>query len=99
VNVVSNSLVGHPFWNVRRARWFLAALHVPAMAIPLVNAVTGVVGDPGSPVVVVVLAALAAGGLQLRHSFAAARGERPPGWQWTGLALTALVYLPMVRFT
>jgi two-component system, NarL family, sensor histidine kinase DesK len=46
-----------------------------------------------------VLAALAIGALQLRHSFAAARGERPRRWPWTLLALAVLVYLPMVWFT
>ena len=45
------------------------------------------------------LIALAIGGLQLRHSFAAARGERPAGAGWTFLALSVLVYLPMVWFT
>src|SRR6266542_3787023 len=52
-------------------------------------------GAPAVPA----LAALAIGGLQLRHTLAAARGERPRGWQWTGLALLVLVYLPMVWFT
>jgi two-component system sensor histidine kinase DesK len=45
-----------------------------------------------------VLAAVAIGALQLRHSFAAARGQRPRGWRWTLLTLLVLVYLPMVRF-
>ena len=39
---------------------------------------------------------LAIGALQLRHSFAAARGQRPCHWPWTLLALTVLVYLPML---
>ncbi len=48
---------------------------------------------------IAVLAALAVGALQLRHSFAAAGGERPRGWPWTLSALIVLVYLPMVWFT
>jgi two-component system sensor histidine kinase DesK len=98
MSVVTNSAAGHPLRTVRRARWFLVALHVLAVAIAPVNAITGFVGQPRNPAAPV-LAALAIGGLQLRHTFAAARGERPRGWQWTGLALAVLVYLPMVWFT
>jgi len=97
MSVVTNGSMGHPLWTVRRARWFLVALHIAAAAVAPVNAISGLVGQPGNPAVAV-LAALAIGGLQLRHTFAAARGERPRGWQWTGLALTVLVYLPMVWF-
>jgi two-component system sensor histidine kinase DesK len=43
--------------------------------------------------------AAAIGGLQLRHSLATARGERPADWPVTFLALAALVYVPMWWFT
>jgi two-component system, NarL family, sensor histidine kinase DesK len=83
---------------VRRARWFLFGLHVALLAVGPILTIAGFDGDPGSPAVVLPVA-LAIGVLQLRHSFAAARGERPRGWPWTLLALVLLVYLPMVRFT
>jgi two-component system sensor histidine kinase DesK len=95
---VTASAVGHPLWTVRRARWFLVALHIPAVAVAPIDVITGI-GGPSSGPAVPVLAVLAVGGIQLRHSFAAARGERPRGWPWTLLALTVLVYLPMAWFT
>ncbi len=98
MSVVTDASVGLPLWTGRRARWLLVALHVPAVAVAPINVITGLVGHPRNPAVPV-LAALAIGGLQLRHTLAAARGERPRGWQWTGLALLVLVYLPMVWFT
>jgi two-component system sensor histidine kinase DesK len=76
----------------------LIALHVPFVAsgpvatIPRHQLALG-------PAVLLVVVALAIGGLQLRHSFAAARGERPPGGPWTFAALTGLVYLPLWWFT
>ena len=88
---------GQPLSTVRRARWFLIGLHIPLLAVAPVFTITGFEGDTGSPAIAV-LAALAIGALQLRHSFAAARGERPRGWPWTLVALTVFVYLPMVWF-
>jgi two-component system, NarL family, sensor histidine kinase DesK len=82
---------------VRRGRGFLFGLHVALVAVAPVFTVTGFQGDPGDPVPAVA-AAVAVAALQLRHSFAAARGERPRGWPWTLAALAALVYLPMLRF-
>ena len=94
---VTVSFVGRPLSTVRRARWFLLGLHIALLAVAPVFTITGFEGDPGSPAIAV-LAALAIGALQLRHSFAAARGERPRRWPWTLLALIVLVYLPMVWF-
>ena len=94
---VTASFVGRPLSTVRRARWFLLGLHIALLAVAPVFTITGFEGDPGSPAIAV-LAALAIGALQLRHSFAAARGERPRRWPWTLLALIVLVYLPMVWF-
>jgi two-component system, NarL family, sensor histidine kinase DesK len=89
--------VGQPLSTVRHARWFLSGLHVALVAVAPVFTITGFESGSGSPAIAV-LAALAIGALQLRHSFAAARGERPRGWPGTLLALTVLVYLPMMWF-
>ncbi len=98
MSVVTDAPAAGPLWTGRQARWLLVALHIPTVAVGPVDVITGVVGRPGNPAMAV-LAALAIGGLQLRHSLAAAQGERPRGWQWTGLALLVLVYLPMLWFT
>ena len=95
MDAVTTSPVGQPLPTVRRARWFLFGLHIALMAVAPVFTISGFEDDAGDPAVAV-LAALVIGALQLRHSFASARGERPRGWPWTLLALTLLVYLPMV---
>ena len=97
MDTVTTRPAGQPLSTIRRARWFLFGLHLALLAVAPVFTITGFGGDAGSPAIVV-LAALAIGALQLRHSFAAARGERPRGWPWTLLALTGLVYLPIVWF-
>jgi two-component system sensor histidine kinase DesK len=89
---------GYPLWLTRRARWFLAAMNAPFIAECPVYTMVGLDGPSGNPVLVVLLG-LAMGVLQLRHGFAAARGLRPAGWQWTFLALAVGVYLPMYWFT
>lgn len=94
---VTTSLVGQPLPTVWRARWFLVGLHLALLAVAPVFTITGFEDDAGNPAIAV-LAALAIGALQLRHSLAAARGERPRGWPWTLGALIILVYLPMVWF-
>ena len=94
------SRLGDPPWLTRRARWFLAAMNAPFIAECPVWAILGLgrgLGNRGNPVLVVLMG-LALGFLQLRHSFAAARGQRPAGWQFTLLALAVLVYLPMFWF-
>jgi two-component system sensor histidine kinase DesK len=91
--------VGYPLWLTRRARWFLAAMNAPFIAECPVYTIAGSFGQPSGDPVLVVLLGLAMGVLQLRHSFAAARGERPAGWQWTFVALAVVVYLPMHWFT
>jgi two-component system, NarL family, sensor histidine kinase DesK len=97
VSAVTSGLVGSPLWTVRRARWFLFGLHVALLAVGPLFTITGFDGDPRNPAVVLPVA-MGIGVLQLRHSFAAARGERPRGWPWTLSGLALLVYLPMVRF-
>ena len=90
---------GYPLWLTRRARWFLAAMNAPFIAECPVWTIVGLAGGPSGNPVLVVLLGLAIGVLQLRHSFAAARGQRPAGWQWTFVALAVVVYLPMYWFT
>ena len=97
MDALTTDFVSQPLSTVRRARWFLFGLHIALLAVAPVFTITGFEGGSGSPAIAV-LAALAIGALQLRHSFAAARDERPRGWPWTLLALTVLVYLPMVWF-
>jgi two-component system sensor histidine kinase DesK len=87
-----------PLWIVRRASWFLAVLHLPfGLSAPLYT-IMGTSGRRGDPWVVLPLA-LAAMALQLRHSFASARGERPDHWPWTFAALVVLCYAPLPYFS
>lgn len=81
-----------------QARWLLVALHVPMVAVPVLFTGLGVMGLPGSDPLLPVVLGLAMGGLQLRHSLAAARHVRPRGWVWTLPAMYVLVYLPMWLF-
>jgi two-component system sensor histidine kinase DesK len=90
--------VGVPSWTARRGPWFLAALHVPFVAAgPVVTIPRHHLGLAAAELVVLIAAAI--GVLQLRHSLAAARGERATGAPWTLLAICLLVYLPMPLFT
>ena len=90
--------VGLPVPALRGSPWFLVALHLPfvaagpALALPRHDV-------PPLGAVVTVLVAAVIGGLQLRHSFAMARGERPAGAVVTFLALAVLVYVPLWWFT
>jgi two-component system sensor histidine kinase DesK len=86
-------------WTLRRARWFLVAMHMPAVGIAWVNSTFGTAGDRSWNWVGVAALSLALVGLQLRHSFAAARRERPRCWPLSALALVALVYVPMIWLT
>lgn len=80
------------------ARWMLVLATAVIAALPVVYAS---VGTPGvSPVVgpaIPVLLGLALLGLQLRHSFAAARGERPRRGVWTLSLMTVLVYVSLLK--
>jgi two-component system sensor histidine kinase DesK len=87
-------------WTPRRPRWILVAATVAVAATSPVFSVLGTYGvrPVRYPVIPVVLGAgLLA--LQLRHSFAAARGGRPRGGLWTLLAMAVLVYAPLPWFT
>jgi two-component system, NarL family, sensor histidine kinase DesK len=85
---------GFPQWAVRRAVWFLVAIHLPFVAYIPITLLTRQPGRTAAEMALIVLAAAAAGGLQLRHSLAAARGERPRAWPLTFAALVVLAYLP-----
>lgn len=89
----------HPRWTVRRARQVMIAAHVPVIAIAPAYTIFGGVGlTPAWRPVIGALLGLAMGAVQLRHSFAAARGERPRFALATFALLAILVYLPMVWF-
>jgi two-component system, NarL family, sensor histidine kinase DesK len=83
-------------WSARTARWVIVAVHVVILAEPPFVTSFGLAGNPATGAAVLALpAGLAVLALQLRHSFAIARGERPRGVPWTLLALAVLVYLPL----
>jgi two-component system, NarL family, sensor histidine kinase DesK len=82
-------------WLVRRAVWFLVACHLPFVIFPPFEITTRTPGMSVTVKVLFVLIGVAAGGLQLRHSLAAARGERPRAWPWTYAAVLALAYVPL----
>jgi two-component system sensor histidine kinase DesK len=85
---------GFPLWAARRAIWFLVAIHLPFVVYIPLTLITRQPDRAAGRIALIVLAAAAAGGLQLRHSRAAARGERPRGWPLTFAALVVLAYLP-----
>jgi two-component system sensor histidine kinase DesK len=87
------------WWTPRRSRWLLVAVHIPFVVAPPIYTILGLQGRPRGDVWVIAPLAAAIAGLQLWHSFAAARDERPKAWPWTLALLVALVYTPMLRFT
>jgi two-component system sensor histidine kinase DesK len=87
-------LGGFPRRTVRRAAWFLVAVHLPFTAFPALAAITRLRGLTAGDMALIAAAAAAAGGLQLRHSIAAARGRRPRGWPASFAALILLTNLP-----
>lgn len=89
-----------PLWIPGRPRLVLVIVTVAITALSPVFSVLGTPTiNPGSVPAVPVLLGLALLTLQLRHSFAAARGGRPRAWGWTLLAMAALVYAPLPWFT
>ncbi len=86
-------------WSARTARWVIVAVHSVLLAIPPFVTSFGLGTSPATgAAVVAVPVGLAVLALQLRHSFAIARGARPRGVLWTLLALAVLVYLPLPWF-
>jgi two-component system, NarL family, sensor histidine kinase DesK len=90
---------GFPRWAARRAVWFLVAVHLPFVVFSPLTTITRRPGMPPGEMAVIALLGVAAGGLQLRHSLAAARGQRPPGWQLTFAMLIVLADVPGVWLT
>jgi two-component system, NarL family, sensor histidine kinase DesK len=86
-------------WRVPASTWMLVAVHVAILAVPPAITSFGISTDPatGPPLVALPLG-LGVLALQLRHSLAIARGQRPRGVLWTMLALAGLVYLPLPWF-
>jgi two-component system, NarL family, sensor histidine kinase DesK len=99
VSGVANLRSGAMALSTRTAPWMLVAVHLAILAVPPVITSFGVSGGPASgPAVVAIPLGLAVLALQLRHSFAIARGQRPRGVWWTMGALAVLVYLPLPWF-
>lgn len=86
-------------WTVRRAPWLLVALHLPFVVAPPVYTITRYPDLSLTESTAVALAAVALGGLQLRHTLAAARGERSRWWGATLLVVALLVYVPTWWFS
>lgn len=87
------------WWTPRRSRWLLAAALVPLAVVSPLLAILGFQDRVRGDVWLVVPLGLTIAALQLRHSFAAARGERPDHWPWTWALLAVLVFVPMLWFT
>ena len=85
------------WWSTRRSRRLLVATHLPFLAVGLLLTTLGFEEPPRSAWLVVPLA-VAIAVLQLRHSFAAARGMLPRAWPLTLLTLGILVYAPLPWF-
>lgn len=84
-----------PMWTRSTARWLIVAVHAVILIIAPITASVGLLGSaPRGSVLVVAPLGLGILVLQLRHSFAIARGERPAGMPWTLSALAVLVFLP-----
>jgi two-component system sensor histidine kinase DesK len=72
-------------------------VHIPFLLVPLLVTAEGLNGPAESDwLVAALIVAIAA--LQLRHSFAAARGEQPKLWPLTLTALGLLVVVPLPWF-
>jgi two-component system sensor histidine kinase DesK len=85
------------WWSRRRSRRVLVGAHLPFLIASPLLTVAGFEEAPRSAWLVVPLA-IAIGSLQLRHSFAAARGVLPRDWPFTLLALAILIYVPLPWF-
>jgi two-component system sensor histidine kinase DesK len=91
-------LTGFPTWAVRRAVWFLVAVHLPFVVFIPLTTITRRPGIEAGEILLIVLVSLAVGGLQFRHSLAAARGARPRAWPLTFAALILLALVPGLWF-
>lgn len=86
------------WWSTTRSKVLLVCVHIPFLIVaPLATAI-GLNSHPQSAWLVGVLATAIAA-LQLRHSFAGARGERPRWWPVTLTGLGLLVFVPLPWFS
>lgn len=82
----------------RRATAFVVAMHLPfVLAVATYTIPRHDLSAGGTALVV--FTAMVIGGIQLRHSLAAARNERPNGWPLSFLLLALAVYVPLWWFT
>jgi len=81
-------------------RWIIVAVHVSMLAVPPIYVSVGLGSDPPTgPAVLAVPLGVAVLALQLRHSFALARGHRPRAVWVTVSLLVVLVYAPLPVFS
>jgi two-component system sensor histidine kinase DesK len=73
---------------------FLIAIHLPFVVFTPLVTITRRPNAPAGEIALIALAGLAIGGLQFRHSLAAARGGRPRGWPLTFAAMVVLALVP-----
>lgn len=85
---------GFSAWAGRRAMWFLIAIHLPFVAFTPIAVIARRPHIAAGEAAFFALAGLTVGGLQFRHSLAAARGGRPRGWPLTFAALVGLAVVP-----
>lgn len=85
-------------WGDRRGTALIAALHLPFVVAIAAFTIPRHDLSPADAALVV-LAVLLIGALQLRHSLAATRGERPTAWLLSLAVLALAVYVPLWWFT
>ncbi|GAB1512432.1 sensor histidine kinase [Actinophytocola sp. KF-1] len=86
---------GYPHWIVRRAPWFLLALHLPLVVLGPVMVINSDNREQTTgAIVTAVVAGVLLAVLHLRHVFAAARDTRPAGWPWTLAAQALVAFVP-----
>jgi two-component system sensor histidine kinase DesK len=88
---------GYPHWIVRRAPWFLLAIHLPVVVLGPVMVLSGDNYAPSAGAVTfAVLGGTLLAFLHLRHVFAAAQDRRPAGWPVTLAAQGLLAVVPLI---
>jgi two-component system sensor histidine kinase DesK len=86
-------------WTPRHPFRFMVLATVMTTLISPFFTIVGTPGEPGRSALAPALLGAGLVTIQLWHSIAAARGERPRSWPWTLLALAALVYVPIPRYS
>jgi len=98
MTAVTAGPAGFPLWAIRHARVFLVVMLLPFAAASPLFVYTRFPNLSAASKTIIVVAALVAMVLQARHSFASARGERPPGWPVTFAVVCACAYGPLWWF-